>query len=714
MQIICILLAISHLHFVHVGISDDGEHFSKTSWSVYNGDRQSTHYSTLDEINRHNVKNLRPGWIYEFRGGGSGTTIQCNPVIFKNFLYITSPIMELVCLEADTGKEIWSWDPVRHGGSRGVNRGVTLWWDKDGNVKRLFMISGIYLFALDPESGAMIESFGVNGRVDLRKGLDRDWVTELVTCNTPGVIYNDLFILGSRVGEGPGRSAPGHVRAFDVHTGERKWIFHTIPHPGEPGYETWPPDAWKSAGGANAWGGFSLDARSGRVYFGTGSASYDHFGGNRIGANLFANCVVALDAQSGAYQWHFQTVHHDLWDYDLPCPPVLVDLKIGGKDIEALAQVTKVGHTFVLRRDNGQPVFEVEERPVPQSDIPGEESWPTQPFPKAPPAFAQQEFTAAKVAELSPESAQWIRERLGTMRTGGVFLPPGIVPSVVLPQFNGGAEWGGPAVDPETGILYVNASNEAEWISMRPSQPVESITSFQLGSQIVQSMCSNCHGNPIAATQFPEKPPTSLESVAHRMSRPEVESILTAGRGAMPGFGYLLDVERKAITDFIFASGKNVHLQPGELDAKWKDEIPYQATGHHDFRDPDGYPVNPRPWGTLTALNLNQGTMLWQVALGTYPELERRGFPPTGTFNIGGPIVTAGGLVFIGATMDERFRAFDKDSGDNLWEFQLDAGAYATPATYSCNGKQWIAIAAGGGGKPGTRSGNKLYAFTLP
>jgi len=705
------VVAFALLAAVGSGIGDSEK--THREWRVYGGDLAGTRYSKLAQIHRGNIHSLEVAWV--FRTGDlqrkPASTIQCNPIVVDGVMYVTSPALKVIALRATTGEQLWQFDPFQGERASGVNRGVTYW--EAGADRRIFSVAGAFLYALDARTGKPVPSFGKAGRVDLRDGLDRDSFFLSVTATSPGRVYKDLLIMGSVVGEGPVPAAPGHVRAYDVRTGQRRWIFHTIPQPGEFGYATWPADAWKTAGGANAWGGFTLDVQRGLVFFGTGSPSYDHWGGNRIGQNLFGNCIVALNAETGKRVWHFQVVHHDLWDYDLPCPPVLVTVTHGGKNIDAVAQTSKMGHLFLLERATGTPLFPVEERPVPQSEVPGEKTWPTQPFPLRPPPFAQQRFTAAEVTDLNPQSRAAVLEQLKGMRTGDIFLPPGFQASVVLPQFNGGAEWGGAAFDPQTARLYVNSSSEAEWISMVPAKPRAEMSLNELGRHLYQSTCTSCHSG-LNSERKSASTPASLQGVKERLSHDEVIQTLDHGRGQMPSFASLSEVEKRALAAFLFEEGKNERVKTSDLKLSFAGEIPYVATGHNVFRDPAGFPANKRPWGTLTAIDLNRGDFTWQVPLGTYPELQAKGFPPTGTFNMGGPLVTAGGLVFIGAAMDERFHAYDAETGKLLWQYQMDAGGYASPSTFEVEERQYVVIAAGGGGKPETIPGDAYYCFALP
>lgn len=682
-------------------------------WPVYNGDFGATKYSPLRQINRENVRQLKPAWVFHTGDQSGRSTLECNPLVVDGTVFLTTVTIKAVALDASTGRKLWEFDPSTATGEtvRGVNRGLCFW--TDGAARRIIYPAGRHLFCLDANTGKLAPGFGEKGFIDLRDGFDQDIFFLSVGATTPGVIFRDLIIMGSIVGEGPAPAAPGHIRAFDVRTGKRRWIFHTIPHPAEFGHETWPADAWKTIGGANAWGGLTLDVERGLVFCGTGSASYDHWGGNRLGQNLFANCVLALDAATGKRRWHFQAVHHDLWDYDLPCPPTLVTVQREGRRRDAVAQPSKMGHLFVLDRETGQPIFPIEEVPVPKSEVPGEQSWPTQPFPPKSLRYAQQNLTPETATDLSLAANAFARERLAKLRTGDIFLPPGFTPSLVLPEFNGGSEWGGAAYDPDTRTLYVNASNHPKWIAMVAAKPQTEMTLHELGQHLYRVICSNCHGldNP----RNPASPAlATLKTVKQRLNAAQLRELIEKGRGQMPSFASFSELEKRAVQAFLFEEGKSELIKTADLKLSWADTIPYVATGHHAMLDPEGYPLNRRPWGTLNAIDLDAGRIKWQVPLGTFPALEARGLPPTGTFNIGGPIVTAGGLVFIGAAMDERLHAFDKETGQLVWEFQLAAGGYATPSTFAIKGRQYVLIAAGGGGKPGTKSGDAFYCFALP
>lgn len=680
------------------------------TWRSYGGDPTNSRNSSLDQINRENVHRLEVAWIY--RTGDASeegrTQIQCNPIIVDSVLYATSPMLKAFALHAATGEEIWTFEPFSVDSTTGnlsVNRGVMYW--EDGDDKRILYTAGPSLYALDARTGKPIPSFGNGGVVNLHEGLGRDTEGLFIAATSPGVIYRDLLILGARVSEGH-PAAPGHIRAFNVRTGEIKWIFHTIPRPGEYGYDTWPPDAWQEVGGANSWSGMSLDEERGIVYIPTGSAAFDFWGGNRHGQNLFANSILALDAATGKRIWHFQTVRHDIWDRDLPAPPNLVTLNINGRRVDALAQITKSGHVFVLDRETGEPLFPIEEREYPRSELMGEMTWPTQPLPVKPPPFARQEFREEDITDISPESHAYVLERFRQVRSGGQFVPPSLEGTIIFPGFDGGGEWGGAAFDPETGLLYVNA-NEMPWIlTMFEIAGNEELASGGTGRQLYATNCAACHGmDRLGDGQtYP-----SLLAVEERYTRKDVSELIRTGKGVMPSFGYLSERQRDALVDYLFNVTRADHH--GEKVEVESSVIPYGHTGYNRFLDQNGYPAVKPPWGTLNAIDLNRGEIAWTVTLGEFPELTARGIPPTGTENYGGPVVTAGGLVFIGATKDEKFRAFDKETGELLWETELPAGGYATPSTYEVNGKQYVVIAAGGG-KMGTKSGDAYVAFALP
>ncbi|MBT34474.1 MAG: pyrrolo-quinoline quinone [Thalassobius sp.] len=685
------------------------------NWPVYLGDKSSQQYARLDQINIENVTQLKPAWTYSTGDAAADnrSQMQCNPLIIDGVMYGTSPKVKAFAVDAVTGKEIWKFNPADHDAhGENISRGVTIY--QDGNQKRLYFASGATLFCLNAETGEMMPDFGNKGFITLREGLRENNSSFYVSSTTPGIIYKDLIIMGTTVSENSD-AGPGHIRAYNAKTGETVWTFHTIPHPGEYGYETWPEDGWQRLGGANSWSGMSLDEERGMVFIPTGSASFDFWGGNRKGENLFANCILALNAETGERIWHFQTVHHDLWDRDLPCPPNLITVEKDGKKIAALSQATKSGLVFVLNRETGQPIFPIEEKPVLKTDLMREETWETQPFPLKPEPFARQKMTADDLHNFFPEHTDSLNDLMSKVRTGEPFIPPSTQGTIIFPGFDGGAEWGGQAYDPETGMLYINA-NEMPWIHQMIEIKNESKSSELLadvGKAIYKVNCAVCHGQELQGDATGSYPP--LNNVAERLKRDEVKHIINNGKGFMPGFGHIKSEEKEAILAFLFH--EDTKIQPKDVHeiGKFSNEgvVPYTHTGYNRFLLPEGYPAVKPPWGTLSAIDLNKGEIAWQVPLGEFEELTKRGIPKTGTENYGGPIVTTGDLIFIGAAQDEYIRAFNKKTGEELWKYKLPAGGYATPSTYSVNGKQYVVIACGGG-KMGTASGDKYVAFSLP
>lgn len=689
---------------------------AERDWAAYLGDAGGSHYSHLREVDVTNVKRLERVW--EFRTGDAAANnrsqIQCNPLVVDGVLYGTSPQLDLFALDAATGRERWRFDPFPSGGEtggRGVSRGLTLW--REGDERRLLFSAGRFLHAVDPATGKLIESFGDGGRVDLLTGLDRDpaqLAGRYIAGTTPGAIYRDLIIVSTRVGEGPAPSVPGHIRAYDVRTGKRRWIFHTIPHPGEFGYETWPKDAWKTAGGANCWAGLVVDQERGLAFVPTGSAAFDFFGGDRPGANLFANCLIALDAATGKRKWHFQFVHHDLWDRDPPAAPVLCEVTRNGKKIAAVAQVTKSGHVWVFDRETGESLFPWREVPVPASDLKGEVASATQPEPERPAPFARQHFAEADVTDRTPAAREAVLRRFREVAPHVSWAPPSERGAIVFPGFDGAAEWGGPAVDPR-GILYVN-SNEMPWILQMV--PTASFAGGVGGAKALYAqLCIGCHG--VNREGNPAQNIPTLAGVGARLKEADIVALLRTGKGVMPSFNFVPEATKRMLAQFLISpdAAPGTHDREAVMPAGVVARSPYVTTGYNRFLDPDGYPAVKPPWGTLNAIDLNTGEYLWKRTLGELPELTAQGAPPTGTENYGGPVVTAGGVLFIAATKDEKFRAFAAATGELLWETALPAGGYATPAVYEAGGRQFVVIACGGG-KMGTKSGDAYVAFALP
>jgi quinoprotein glucose dehydrogenase len=677
---------------------------ASVDWPTYLGDKQRTLYSPLDQINRGNVAKLTVAWTYDT---GEKGEYQCNNLVVDGVLFTATQSRKVVALDAATGREIWKWDPVseRSGAGGRRQRGLVYWKSESRNEQRLFTAVGNFLFALDPNTGRVIATFGDNGALHLGSGLELDG-TPRVGLNTPGVIFKDTLIIG-------GFGGPGAVRGLDVITGKQRWIFHLIPRPGEVGHDTWPADAYKTATGVMPWSGQSLDEQRGIVYVATKTAEPDFWGGERHGANLFANSLVALDANTGKRLWHYQIVHHDLLDKDLPCAPILLTVTHRGKKIDAVAQGTKHGVLFVFNRETGEPLWPIEEKPVPASQLPGEKAWPTQPFPTKPAPLMRQLYTESEVSPISPEARALTTDRIKLSPNFGPFPAPSLKETIMFPGFDGGMEWGGGAADPD-GVYYVNI-NEIPWILQMVETRRADGGPQARGEREYLIHCAACHGLDRAGIPLAGFP--SLIDIEKRRTRAEIAQITKTGFGRMPAFDRIPDAQRDAILSYVLgdspppAAGRPDEEPSGKAAAR--KGPPYAFGGFRRWTDQAGYPAIKPPWGTLNAVDLNTGELKWKVPLGEYRELTARGIPPTGTENYGGPVVTAGGILFIAASADETIRAFDKATGKILWQAPLPFSGNATPSTYMMNGRQFVVISAGGA-KSGRPAGGALVAFALP
>jgi glucose dehydrogenase len=590
-----------------------------TTWSQYLGGADSSQYSSLKQINKSNVRKLEVAWTYPT---GPGTYV-FNPVVVDGVMYVLAQNNTLVALDAATGKELWTHANTGAVGSRGIN----YWESKDRSDRRLFYINAGFLTAIDARTGKTIDSFGDNGRTDLRNGLDRDPPRPPQT-NNPGRIFENIIITPLPAGGVSYDSTPADIHAYDVVTGKLVWTFHVIPRPGEFGYETWPPEAWKTVGGVHNWNEMTIDDKRGIAYIPLGTSRYDFYGANRKGNNLFGNALLALDVRTGKRLWHYQLVHHDLWDYDLPVAPKLLTVKHDGKNVDIVAQATKFGFLFVFDRVTGTPLWPIEERPVPQSDVPGEWSSPTQPFPTKPPPFARQSFTEKDINPFATEGEQAaIRTLLKDSRNEGLFTPPSLRGSISAPGHNGGANWGMVAVDPPKGFLYVITKEHP------------TLDKLQLPGQGRSGPGGSSGGPPSAPEPAPPAATPATDQGFIRYNSP---------------------VNFMAQTNGLSAMGP--------------------------------------PWSTLTAYDLNSGTIRWQVPNGGVQELEKDGHSGTGArAPRGGPVVTAGGLIFATTASDHKIRAYDEDTGAVLWEFETPTGSDGVPAVYQVGGREYIAFCVAGG-----------------
>ena len=699
-------------------VEENNKEAQNYDWSSYLGGDDRNHFAPLDQINVSNVSQLELAWHYRSENGDSSRMgqIQCNPLIIDGILYGTSPTLKVFALDATSGEKLWEFDHQSSGINYGmnVNRGLTY----HAGEKRIFFSAGPYLYALHAEDGTLVKSFGEAGKVSMREGLTNSNSEDLyVVATSPGAIYEDKLIMGFRTLEAMG-AAPGKIRAFDVNTGQVVWTFSTIPQPGEYGYHTWPEDAYTYSGGANSWAGVSLDKENGIVFVPTGSAVYDFYGANRKGANLFANCVLALDAGTGERIWHYQIVHHDIWDRDAPATPNLVTVKHKGRKTPAVAQITKHGYVYLFNRLTGEPLFPIEEVAVPrETDLVGEAPWPTQPLPVKPPPFSRQVFTRDMISTIDSAAYPQLLATWEKTKSHAQFIPPSFEGTMIFPGFDGGGEWGGAAVDQE-GIMYVNGS-EMPWILTmvetgaglpQEEEEDELKTLTEFGEQVYKLQCAVCHGDDKTGDGGGTYP--SLIGVEQKYDRDSMMALLNQGKGMMPAFNHIDEKQKLAVVDYLLGvelEGEVANVHELGMD---KNILPYRSTGYNKFVDSNGNPAVEPPWGTLTAIDLNEGEILWQVPLGEYDELTARGIPKTGTENYGGPVITTGGLIFIAASKDEHIRAFDKQTGEEVWKYKLPAGGYATPSTYMVDGVQYLVIASGGD-KMGTAKGDSYLAFKL-
>jgi quinoprotein glucose dehydrogenase len=694
--------------------ADDRSH---TSWSDYLGASDSAQYSSLAQINRSNVSQLQVAWSYPT---GDKNNYSFNPVIVDGVMYVLAKNNSIVALDAASGRELW----VHPNETRSITaRGVNYWESKDRSDRRLFYCADNHLVAIDARTGASIPSFGENGRSDLRVGYDRDVKTlTRVQNNTPGRVFENLIILGSAASADYEGNA-GNIRAFDVVSGKLAWVFHTIPHPGEFGYDTWPPDAWKSVAGVENWSEMTLDEKRGIVYIPLASPRYDFYGANRKGQNLFGDSIVALDAHSGKRLWHFQFVHHDLWDYDAPAAPKLLTVRHNGKTVDAVAQPTKQGFLFVFDRVTGAPLWPIEERAVPKSDVPGEESWPTQPFPTKPPPFARQKFTPDEINPYIPEAERAaVRDKILSSRNEGLYTPPSLRGSIEMPGHNGGGNWGGAAADPPAGLVYVESKDLPTLLKLDTRPPRSGPPT---AAEVYSENCAGCHG----ADRAGQAGAPALTDMTTRLTADQIKTVVQNGQGRMPGFSQLNPRALDALVVYLLSPAASPSVTPPAgasapfTGRSFDALIPLQPQRYWspvDFMLSSNHlsAIGP-PWSRLTAYDLNTGTIKWQVPLGEVSALAEEGHTDTGShFPRAALVATAGGLIFSATTSDHKLRAYDRDNGKVIWETSIAEASEAVPSVYEVGGREYLVlcVAAGNGmmGGQAMQKAGAYVAYALP
>ena len=672
---------------------------ASASWAAYGGSNGGDQYSELTQINRTNATKLQQVWFYP--SGNNGFRYGSNPLVVDGVMFLYGKNNNVVAVDAATGKEVWVYDT---GNPRQIShRGMAYWESKDRADRRIFFAMNNELHVLDAKTGKAIPTFGNNGAVDLREGLGRDPSTiRQIGSGTPGRVFENLIILGSATGE-EYESPPGDLRAYDVITGKLVWQFHTVPHPGEFGYDTWPPDAYKYIGGTNTWGEFAIDEKRGIAYFPLGSPTYDFYGADRHGADLFSDCLLALDARTGKYLWHFQTTHHDLWDYDLATGPKLMTIQHDGKPVDVIVEATKNGFVWILDRTNGKPIWPVEERPVPQSDVPGEQSWPTQPFPTHVPVYTRQKFTADMVNPYisDPKEREEIRKVVEAARGEGIYTPPSLGTTMEMPGNNGGANWGSTAVDPESKTFYVICKDAPSLLHLEAKPPRRTLPGPPENQGLVLYMqyCKMCH-----QADRKGQPPAipSLEGIVQRTSAERVHDAIHNGVPPMPAIPDMSESDIGKVIAYLKAPEKS-SVAPDML-ARILAPAPTTQiapkgtrfwTGYGYMNSSEGLPAISPPWSTLTAYDVTAGTIKWQIPLGEVSALAAKGITGTGSFwPRGGEVVTAGGLVIVPTKSDMTLHIYDKDTGKEIAGLKLPASPEGIPTVYEVDGREYVEISA--------------------